>query len=230
MKSRIQPTEKRLGRLFIPDENDKKFLLKPLRDMDGLPTSKYWPAPQPLDQGNTPQCVAYATTHFLMSSPVINKKYPWSNIDDLYRECQKLDEWPGEDYEGTSVRGAMKVLKNTGFASGYEWAFDYGTAIKHLMITSPMVFGTDWYPSMFDVDKHGYVRVEGNSMGMGHAWMGIGANRNKRDPVTGEVGAIRCLNSWGRWGENGRFWMNFSTLEKLIHDNGEAAMPVELKA
>lgn len=226
---RIEPTDRRLGRLFIPDANDKKFLLKPLRDMEGLPKQKYWPAPQPLDQGNTPQCVAYAATHFLMSSPVINKKYPWDTIADFYRECQRLDQWPGEDYDGTSVRASMKVLKNVGFAERYEWAFDYGTAIKHLMLVSPMVFGTDWYPSMFEVDKHGYVRLEGQNMNMGHAWLGLGASRTKRDPVTGEVGAIRALNSWGPWGQRGRFWMAFSTLDKLIRDNGEAAMAYELR-
>jgi hypothetical protein len=32
----------------------------------------------------------------------------------LYHEAQKVDEWPGEDYEGTSVRAGLDVLRTRG--------------------------------------------------------------------------------------------------------------------
>jgi hypothetical protein len=32
----------------------------------------------------------------------------------LYREAQKIDEWPGENYSGTSVRAAMDFLRDKG--------------------------------------------------------------------------------------------------------------------
>jgi hypothetical protein len=32
----------------------------------------------------------------------------------LYHEAQRIDEWPGEDYDGTSVRAGMDVLRTEG--------------------------------------------------------------------------------------------------------------------
>lgn len=32
----------------------------------------------------------------------------------LYEEAQRIDEWPGEDYEGTSVRAGLEVLRTKG--------------------------------------------------------------------------------------------------------------------
>ena len=32
----------------------------------------------------------------------------------LYEEAQKVDEWPGEDYEGTSVRAGLEILRTRG--------------------------------------------------------------------------------------------------------------------
>jgi hypothetical protein len=34
----------------------------------------------------------------------------------LYHEAQKIDEWPGEAYEGTSVRAGMDILRTVGHA------------------------------------------------------------------------------------------------------------------
>lgn len=218
-----------LGRLVAADPRDRKFLLKPLRDIEGLPERRNWNASGVLDQGGTPQCVAYSTAQWLASGPVTNRKQmPWS-IAQFYRECQRNDEWPGEDYDGTSVRAAFKVLKRDGFVSGYEWAFDYGTALKHLMLVGPMVFGTDWYEGMFGPDAHGYVRPGGAIAG-GHAYAVVGATRTKRDPLTGQLGAFRILNSWGAgWGQGGRAWLSFADANYLIAAQGEAVLGVEVK-
>ena len=32
----------------------------------------------------------------------------------LYHEAQKVDEWPGEDYDGTSVRAGLDILRKRG--------------------------------------------------------------------------------------------------------------------
>ena len=41
----------------------------------------------------------------------------------LYEMAQKHDQWPGEDYEGSSCRGAIRGWKNMGVCSDDDWAF-----------------------------------------------------------------------------------------------------------
>lgn len=61
------------------------------------------------DQGSEGACVGFAASR--MMTLLNRRKYfaPW-----LYKEAQRVDEWPGEDYSGTSVRAAMDVLRNVG--------------------------------------------------------------------------------------------------------------------
>ncbi|MEZ0154574.1 MAG: C1 family peptidase [Candidatus Reddybacter sp.] len=41
----------------------------------------------------------------------------------LYEMAQKHDQWPGEDYEGSSCRGAINGWKNMGVCSDDKWVF-----------------------------------------------------------------------------------------------------------
>lgn len=41
----------------------------------------------------------------------------------LYEMAQKHDEWPGEDYEGSSCRGAIRGWKNMGVCSEEAWPY-----------------------------------------------------------------------------------------------------------
>jgi hypothetical protein len=61
------------------------------------------------DQGREGSCVGFGCSR--MSSLVNRKRYDarW-----LYLEAQKVDEWPGEAYDGTSVRAGMDVLRDRG--------------------------------------------------------------------------------------------------------------------
>jgi C1A family cysteine protease len=223
------PNGKGLGRIAKPDARDHKYLL-PKRSVADAPIYKYWMATSPvLDQGPTSQCVIYATDKFLTAYPVKNKGFLTAQERErVYKEVQKLDEWDGEDYDGTSVRGSMKYLQSVGLVSEYRWAFDLETALAHLLTTGPLIMGTDWYEEMFATDAKGYVKVVGEVMG-GHSYVAIGANRSKKNP-DGTQGAVQCINSWGpKWGANGRFWLSFRDFDKLIKAQGEAATPTELR-
>lgn len=214
-----------LGRLHAPDERDRRFLLPPRRVEAKGVVRRSWTAGAILNQGNTPQCVGYSTWGFLTASPIRNK--PSFSPTDLYREAQQNDEWPGEGYDGSSVRGAMKALQKRGLVSGYSWAFDCEAVIDHVLSVGPVVMGTDWYERMFVPNRYGYLLPEGRVVG-GHAWLIVGADRerNNRD---GTVGAIRMINSWGRgWGENGRARMSFAALDRLIKADGEASVATEV--
>ena len=61
------------------------------------------------DQRETPRCVGYSGARAL-SIQVGYRLDP----NALYAEAQRADEWPGEDYDGTSVRAAFDVLRTTG--------------------------------------------------------------------------------------------------------------------
>jgi hypothetical protein len=61
------------------------------------------------DQGSEGACVGFSESR--MMSLLNRTKYdaPW-----LYHTAQKNDEWPGENYDGTSVRAGLEVLRTWG--------------------------------------------------------------------------------------------------------------------
>lgn len=66
----------------------------------------WWPF---YNQGREGACVGFSLSRAM--SLINRKKYDarW-----LYHEAQKHDEWPGEDYEGTSVRAGFERLRLVG--------------------------------------------------------------------------------------------------------------------
>jgi C1A family cysteine protease len=138
----------------------------------------------------------------------------------VYREAQKVDEWPGEDYSGTSVRAGAKVLQALGFIASYHWAYDVETVVQAVLERGPVVVGTSWYRDMFLPDASGLVTPSGPLVG-GHAYVLNGTNR--------KTGLFRAKNSWGRsWGKGGAFWLSYETLERLLHESGEACIALEV--
>jgi hypothetical protein len=213
------------GRRYAKDERDAQYPLRAAIPHSTL-TRKTWFTGKPLDQGSTPQCVAYSGTKWLTSAPVRNKK-KW-DITWLYKECQKNDEWPGEDYDGTSVRGLFKTLQQQGYVSEYRWATDVTTMANHILTVGPLVVGTNWYENMFDIDASGFLNVSGALAG-GHAWLLKGVSLVKKCP-DGSKGAFRMINSWGiTWGQKGMAWVSFKDMTRLIAEEGEACTATEIK-
>lgn len=215
------------GRLVAIDFRDRKHLLKrPVK----LPPSgvRYYYTSLALDQGSTPQCVAYAGEQYLLSGPITNKMYKTPAV--FYKECQDEDEWPGTNYDGTSVRAAMKVLSREGYIESFQWAFTLEAAANHLLTIGPMVAGTNWYSSMMETDRNHFIRIHAGAQTVGgHAWMLKGINLTKPCP-DGSKGAFRMINSWGRsWGQRGCAWISFVDFARLLRENGEAAASKERK-
>ncbi len=102
-----------LGRLPAKDERDSKFLIKSLVPTGEIPLTHryYYSAAWFGDQGTTSMCVAYAWTHWLEDGAVTHNKVPPPLIQppELYAEAQEVDEWPGNQYNGTSVRAGAKT-------------------------------------------------------------------------------------------------------------------------
>lgn len=96
-----------------------------LKHRYGTDLTSWW---EYYDQGNEGRCVQFGCSR-LMS--LMNRKQYEIRADDpegrwLYYEAQRVDEWPGGEYpgaqpqyEGTSVRAGLGVLKSKGIIPKY---------------------------------------------------------------------------------------------------------------
>lgn len=171
-----------------------------------------------LNQNGFPRCVGYTCKQNLIGAPFRTKRGP--SADDIYHMAQLIDEWPGEDYQGTSVNAGMKVLHKLGHIREYRWAYDVETAKNWVLAVSPVLLGTWWYESMFSPDpKTGLVKPSGRRRG-GHAYYW--------PKIDGKRGLAWIPNTWGAdWGLKGWFCIQLEDLDRLIREDGEAATAFE---
>jgi hypothetical protein len=204
-----------LGRRHAPDERDKQFLMAAKLEAVARPVRKNWRVWWRGDQGSEPHCVGYAWHGMLRSLPLLQRE---PSPQYIYHEAQKVDEWDGEGYAGTSVRAGAKVLQREGKLTSYGWAWDLETVLNWLATKGPVVFGTTWYDGMFTPDADGIVALTGPAAG-GHAYEVIGYDDKKE--------LLCCPNSWGQWGKKGRFYLRYADADRLIRDDGEACTALE---
>jgi len=76
------------------------------------------------DQGNEGSCVGFATTGLkeFQEWREYGKKYDFSERW-IYEWAKEEDEFPGIDYEGTTIRGAMKALQKHGICPEELWPY-----------------------------------------------------------------------------------------------------------
>lgn len=161
-------------------------------------------------------CVGFAWHGLLRAYPIVQKTPAPLTI---YVEAQRNDEWPGEDYDGSSVRGGAKALQKVGKLDSYGWAYSVEEAVQWVGLCGPVVLGTDWLSGMMRPNKDGIITVNGSIVG-GHAYLLIGYDDRKK--------LAHIQNSWGKgWGKNGRGWMSYEDLDRLIRTSGEACAPTE---
>ena len=192
-----------------------------------------WRTPFPLDQGREGACVGFGWTHEALCTPVPvdfsrlkNKQIP-TNPDTfartLYREAQHVDEWGGNAYEGTSVNAGAKIMRERGLLGEWLWNFNADDVMLSIPNLGPVVLGINWYESMYEA-PNGILSV-GGSLAGGHCI--IAPATRKAGMIFPDEPAVGLLNSWGpSWGKNGLAWMRRSTLQRLMSENGEAAVPV----
>lgn len=202
------------GRLHAPDCRDTAYPMF-ARAKRGL-RRKLWRCGPVTDQGMVPSCVGHAWAGWLAASPI--RQQPILP-DGLYDLARHYDEFDGEDYDGTSVRGAAKVLSLTGHIAEYRWAWEMSDAIKWVLSTSPVVLGVSWYEGMEEPDTGGFVHATGDVLG-GHAILWCGVDLDKK--------TAWLRNSWGPdWGRNGTCRISLDDLGRLIGEDGECCTAVE---
>lgn len=175
-----------------------------------------------LDQLNEGACTGFGLGHCL------GMGYKSHQISDqqarqLYKWAQFFDRWAGEDYEGSSVQGAMEGAKHQGIITGYWWIETPAELQAAISRYGVVEAGTFWLQGMWRPDANGYVHATGNSEG-GHAYALGGYDKNR--------GRYRIDNSWGKnkWGVNGSAYIDQDEFHALAFEmNGEIALPRKKK-
>jgi hypothetical protein len=187
--------------------------------LEALPTYRYYWSPEANDQNGYPRCVGYRWRQFLYQSPV-RVKSPKPTADEIYHWAQRNDRWPGEAYDGTSVRAGVACLVSFGHVSEYRWAFSLDDCLRWLLGGyGTLVIGSDWYEGMSRPDSRNFLRLTGEVEG-GHAYGIIGANRTEKK--------LRVENNWGpEWADKGRAWISFADFSELLDAAGEACCALE---
>jgi hypothetical protein len=206
------------GRRHAIDSRDAKHPMRERLPAEIVVASRFYRTGPVLDQGETPKCVGYAWDQFLKSEPLMSTHGPYA--DEIYHDAQQVDEWPGDLYDGTSVRAGAKVLLAETRLTRYVWAANALDVRDWLITTGTVVMGTGWRNQMFYPDTSGLLKLAGPVVG-GHAYLlcGYDAKRNW----------FQMINSWGAWGlqDTGIAFITFSDLDRLIRAQGEACAAVE---
>jgi hypothetical protein len=187
------------------------------------PISRTWRVPvTPLDQGREGACVGFGWTHEAMATPVAIQGLNANFAHGVYKDAQLIDEWPGNDYSGTSVLAGAKTMKIRKYLKEYRWAFGIEDVKLALGTTGPVVLGINWYEGMYDAP--GGVLSVGGPLAGGHCILAHAYR--KPGLIFPDEHAIGLFNSWGpSWGINGRAWIRASELSRLLKEDGEACVP-----
>lgn len=214
----IKPRDPRLDRLVQFDERSRAFPIRALLPDKAKPRSYTWGCGIWLDQGNEGACVGFSISHEAAAKPVVVLGITDDTARTLYHRARELDDYPGEDYEGTSVLGGIKAAQEVGWYPSYSWAFGLDDLILGVGHHGPSVLGLDWREGQMDTDANGFIHATGDVVG-GHAILCRGVN------VKGRYFTLR--NSWGSgWGVNGDCRISFDDMDSLLHSQGEACLPV----
>jgi hypothetical protein len=165
---------------------------------------------------------------------ILNRRY--YDAFWLYYEARRIDEWPGEDYDGSSVRAMLDVLHKLGhrriYASrtnnpsigdgiaAFRWAKSVDEIRTAIALGVPVVLGIDWPESFYKPIKRGqswWLPEISASIAGGHAICCYGASDRRQ--------AVRLVNSWGSGYP--LVWLEYAKLERLLAGldyPGEAAV------
>ena len=232
------------GRTFdwAPRFDERSLNFRAAPQAVALPTGgRIWRTGPTLDQGEEGACVGFACAGEAAASPA---RVP--NVTDAYarawfHRAQYLDEWPGQDYPGTSVLAGCLVGRERGCWSGFRWAKSAEEFASAVVRTGPGVAGITWREDSYDTDALGVLRASGAVVG-GHAILVFGFipavpsqyMRNRLASLglldgfdsLGDA-AFLVQNSWGSgWGKEGRALVPVSIMRDWVRARAELAIPV----
>lgn len=221
LKGSHHTSDPRLDRIPSFDPKSRSFPIRTLLERSGAtkPRSFTWRVPIALDQGDEGACVGFGWSHELAARPVSIHDITNDTAFALYKRAQELDEWPGNDYSGTSVLAGAKAVEEAGFLKEYRWAFGLEDVRLTIGYHGPVVLGLNWYDGMFTPQGDGRIAPTGDLAG-GHCILAYS--------VSEKLKVVRLWNSWGpNWWHGGSWcYLTFDDLDKLLNEQGEACVPV----
>jgi hypothetical protein len=232
----------RLDRRKEFDERSRRFQVRPY--LEELAAEKRlrgrtWSPGPVLDQKREGACVGFSCTHRRNGLP---SRFNLVNEDArrLYKLAQTLDQWPGENYDGTSVIAGMKAGQQLGWWNEYRWCGAGSQQVIEDVLDAlddlgPVIAGIDWLDSMMTPRPSGLLDCSGSVAG-GHAICIPGYRLKARLKGEGPkpLEVIVLQQSWGlrhgvgAYGQPGGFiYMRIDDFERLLHQQGEAVVPIE---
>ncbi|WP_424630447.1 C1 family peptidase [Bradyrhizobium sp. SYSU BS000235] len=221
----------------MPDIRDRPYIpqLRPLRA--GIYPSIAFPV---RDQGQDSSCTGYSLAHVIdfLRHRTINAQAPQrASARMLYEMAKKNDEWAGSNYEGSSLRGAIKGFFRNGVCTeatapdkpnGAPWTLTYEMAKEaretrlgayfrlqpdltdyHVALNDVgVIYASAEVHSNWDNPKGGIIVPDGKPAG-GHAFAIVGYDQT----------GFYVLNSWGSgWGDTGIAHWSYTDWANSIMD------------
>ena len=209
------------------DERSRNYAIREIIETPRI-RPRFWLEGVTLDQGAEGACVGFGWTANALARPERPAPQPQPTEANLYarsiyKDAQKIDEWPGENYEGTSVLAGAKVMKSRNHVGEYRWCFGIEDVRDTIITTGPVTIGVPWHESMYDTDENYLVNVGGRQVG-GHCITLTGYH--PRAYIGGKRREVfRWRNSWGTtYGRKGSAYIEHDVLAGLLK-NGEACVP-----
>lgn len=116
-----------------PDFRDLLYVPTLVEVPQERPLAAYLKAKVPiLDQGQEGACTGFglaAVAHYLLRTRKVRADKRDISPRMLYEMARRYDEWPGEDYDGSSCRGAMKGWHKHGVCAAGMWPHVPGSGV-----------------------------------------------------------------------------------------------------
>lgn len=217
--------QRRLGRHVNWDSRSLRYRVAERAVLE----SQLWQRQIPVfDQGNLGSCTGNAAIGAVGTSPLWSSSITTSLDEEtavaIYSAGTRLDSEPGEyppTDTGSDGLSVAKACKTAGLISGYTHATSLNEMLSALQ-TGPVIVGVNWYNSFDNTDSQGLVSLPANaSVRGGHEFEVLGMDLNKQ--------LFTCVNSWGAgWGVNGYFYMTFTTMSRLLNEDGDCTQLIPL--
>lgn len=168
--------------------------------------ARYYRVGPPLDQKREGACTGFGVQNFLNAAPLMSNG---TNADaqKLYYRARQIDEWEGEDYDGSSVSAATRAAMELGKVSEWGYLDTHAACCKWILDNrGGLIYGMNWYEGMYTPNAEGYIRPTGKMVG-GHCLYERGCSKWLDS---------RLYNSWGAdWGYHGLAWMSKADKEYM---------------
>lgn len=212
-----------------------------------MPTAgRVWRHGAVLDQGQEGACVGFGSAGAVAAQPLSRAGVTDTYARNWYKAAQRLDDWPGEAYEGTSVLAGCLEGRRREMWSGFRWAKTPAELAAGIVKDElgPAIIGVQWSPQLYDVPATGTlspdVKLDPNLghcvllFGYAPAWSDCSPElRADLDAIgLARAAELICqpafplLNSWGEsWGDGGVALAPAELVQRWVNARGEFGLP-----